>query len=233
LAGLYPQTQTQINEEDILASLMEISEDAVIVPYSLSNFYVYPLKIFNKFNDPLITLFGILNGLEVDQFGGLQIICCPVKNNWTANIQFASRNEFDPRKPSRFCEPDLIKQAEKKIEKPFFAVVITLIASDLHIARNMETFLSLFSTTYNSLERVKNFESYSFECLRESVLGRHSCYYGMLLNSAELAGLLHLPSEDISSQKLLRPRIKTVSAPEVALSGELILGQNIHRGKQQ
>jgi len=193
---------------------------------------VHPLKIFTKFNDPLIALFGVLNGFEDGQFSGLQIICCPAKNNWTGNIQLASRNEFDPRKPSLPRETDLIKQAEHKIEKPFFAVVITLIASDFQISRDLATYLGLFSTTYNSLERVKNFESYSLECLRESVLGRHSYHYGMLLNSAELTGLLHLPSKDISSQKLIRPRIKTVPTPDVALSGELIIGQNIHRGKE-
>ena len=231
LAGLYPRTQTLMTEEDFLASILEASENAVIVPYALSNFYVYPLKIFNKFNDPLIVLFAVLESLERNNFGGLQIIWYPAKNNWAENIRLSSRNEFDPRKPSRFREQDLIKQTEQKIEKPFFATAINIIASSSQVARSLESYLSLFTTTYNNLERVKNFESYSFECLKEAVLGRFSNHYGMLLNSAELAGLLHLPSPDITSQKLIRPRIKTVPAPEAALSGELILGQNIHRGK--
>ena len=53
----------------------------------------------------------------------------------------------------------------------------------------------------------------------------------MLLNSAELAGLLQLPTKDVYSQKLIIPRVKTVPTLEVALSAELILGQNIHRVK--
>ena len=231
LAGLYPRTQTLITEEDFLASFLEVSESVVISSYALSNFYVYPLKTFNKFNDPLIVLFAVLGSFENSQFGGLQIIWYPVKNNWAENIRLSSRNEFDPRKPSRFREQDLIKQAEQKIEKPFFATVINIIASSLQIAQSLESYLDLFSTSHNTFERVKNCESYSIECLKEAVLGRHSNHYGMLLNSAELAGLLHLPSQDIASQKLIRPRIKTVPAPEAALSGELILGQNIHRGK--
>lgn len=231
LAGLYLQTQTLITEEDFWASFLEDFESVVIVPYALSNFYVYPLKIFNKFNDPLIVLFSVLENLEAGQFGGLQIIWYPAKGNWANNIQCASRNEFDPRKPSLSLEPDLIKQAEQKIEKPFFATIINIIASNHQIARNLETYLCLFSTTYNSLERVNIFEDYPSEVLKQAVLGRLSYHYGMLLNSAELAGLFHLPSKDISSQKLIRPKIKTVPAPEAALSGELILGQNIHRGK--
>ena len=231
LAGLYPRTQTLITEEDFLASFLEVSESVVISSYALSNFYVYPLKIFNKFNDPLIVLFAVLGSFENSQFGGLQIIWYPAKSNWAENIRLSSRNEFDPRKPSRFREQDLIKQAEQKIEKPFFATVINIIASSLQIAQSLESYLDLFSTSHNTFERVKNCESYSIECLKEAVLGRHSNHYGMLLNSAELAGLLHLPSQDIASQKLIRPRIKTVPAPEAALSGELILGQNIHRGK--
>jgi DNA-binding MarR family transcriptional regulator len=53
----------------------------------------------------------------------------------------------------------------------------------------------------------------------------------MLLNSEELASLVHLPTASVRSSKLLHYVKKTKEAPVIALGHQLILGENIHHDR--
>ena len=54
----------------------------------------------------------------------------------------------------------------------------------------------------------------------------------MLLNSQELAAIVHLPSESVRSSKLVRELKKTKAAPAVAQGQQMVLGENVHQGKK-
>ena len=83
----------------------------------------------------------------------------------------------------------------------------------------------------NELIPLRN-DDYPFEEHVEDVLCRQSRRSGMLLNSDELIGFVHLPSSDICSPALERDSGKTKAAPAIARTTTGILfGNNEHIGE--
>jgi hypothetical protein len=116
----------------------------------------------------------------------------------------------------------------------FAAVVRILVCAEkfdrlLQLARDLAGSLRVFAhPNGNELIPLKN-DDYPFENHIEDVLRRQSRRSGMILNSDELIGFVHLPSSAVRSPVFQRQTTKTKTAPMIARRG-LLLGDNEHAG---
>jgi hypothetical protein len=101
-------------------------------------------------------------------------------------------------------------------------------SSDLDLAGSLRVFAH---PQGNALIPLTN-EDYPFEEHLEDVLRRQSMRSGMLLNSDELLGFVHLPSSVVRSPVLQRETGKTKPAPAIVRQPVgVLLGDNLHAGE--
>lgn len=230
----YPQIGIREDEEDRLLDVLERdgTEALVMVEYNLAETYFHPLLTFKKFDvDPLGVCISALSTLKERELGAIQILIVPAKEDWRTNIRLASRNEYDSSKPALYDYP-ILKAVDEKNAKPLLAVMIRLIATDEHIIQQLEGFLNQFSSPYNQLVRFEDNGLLDEMDKFLAISTRVSFRSGLLLNSQELAGVVHLPSPAIKSDKLPRGICKTAPVPEYATGMGVILGENLHKGRK-
>ena len=194
----------------------------IIKSYKLRESHFFPLRTDFKL-DPYGSLMGYLTCLNSNQFGALQVIIAPANRGWKDNIMMASRGEYDPGKSAFYDIPDLPKMANKKASKPIFAVSLRLAGSSMHVVDHLEGFLGQFDgeNGFVSLPQL-----YPVSGLIDRTV--HST--GFLLNSEELACLLHVPALEGTV-----PRLETshpgVAPPENATCNSLVpLGISRYQG---
>ncbi len=133
--------------------------------------------------------------------------------------------------------PELLSCAEQKTALPLYAAVLRTLARSETAGRvdeiigNIAGALGVFDNLKgNSLVPVDCGE-YSGAAHLEDVLWRTSRRSGMILNADELIGLVHIPSEEVQSAKLVRNDVKTRAAPDIVAGMHGVhLGQNMHAG---
>lgn len=195
----------------------------VISAYCLKDSHCFPLKTDFKL-DPYHVLLSNLNSIT-QGMAAFQILFMPVKNNWAENMISACRDEFDPTKSVFADLPQLPKLVSEKINKPLFAVSIRIIASSQNLSAQVESILSQYGDEHNGLVKLDG------DYPLTSLLARTNHAPGILLNSKELVGLVHLPDPEISIPKLAKAE-KTAPAPLLARSNTGIsLGNNTYQGK--
>ncbi len=139
-----------------------------------------------------------------------------------------------------FCQRTRTDQARRKTksEVPLYAAVVRIAARSetferaLQIAKDMAGSLQVFAQPQgNELIPLTN-DDYPFYDHVEDVLRRQSRRSGMLLNSDELTGFVHLPSSAVRSPALERNSGKTKAAPPIVRNvAGLLLGDNAHAGQ--
>ena len=210
-------------------------KESHIVDLGLEQEFILPLATYNDRNvDSLTGLFGILESLRGDEQAALQILFQGTSYSWTNSI-ISSVTDYDGT--SFFLDaPTFPKYAQQKVSAPLFGVCVRVMAqsSNRNNARNIAESLAyslcnVSASPVNSLcplsgERYQAGEHYT------DVINRESRRLGMLLNSAELTQLLHLPTETLSSHKF-EEQCKTKSAPQ--LGAGIQLGVNVHQGITQ
>ena len=142
-------------------------------------------------------------------------------------------------KPFFINQPELASAAENKVNHPLYAAVVRIATKGethdraLQIACDMASSLRAFAQPQgNELIPLENDEKYPFEDHIEDVLRRQSRRSGMLLNSDELIGFVHLPSSAVRSPALTRDAGKTKAAPAIVRNATgLLLGTNVHNGE--
>ncbi|MFQ5801387.1 MAG: type IV secretion system DNA-binding domain-containing protein [Candidatus Methylomirabilales bacterium] len=192
--------------------------------YGLKESPVFTLRTDGRV-DPFIALAGILGHIRDGGAAAVQILFEPVRADWKTNLQVASRDPFNPSKSPYQDVPDLPKLADKKTGKPLFAVAVRLAATSPASLAQLEGFLASFQNS-NGFVRLSNPDPSS------AVANRVAYRPGMLLNSEELAALVHLPfsAEVLEHAPLERARL-TRAAPELAKRDILVrLGANQHQG---
>ena len=221
LSTQFPNTEVIQEKKDFLKEAIS-SLPIIMFVYCLRESHLFPLK--NDFKvDPYSGLIGNLNGLS--GMAGLQVLFRPAKNDWRQNMLLMARDELDPSKSAFYDLPTLPKLVERKIGKPLWAVSIRIIASDKRIQGQVATFLNQFASEHNG------FKSISGDYPQESILGRTNHTPGLILNSEELANLIHIPSPDIHSPKLAKAK-RTAPLPSLAKSSSgILLGENNHQGR--
>jgi hypothetical protein len=209
-------------------------EETLVIEFGLGREFMYPLAS-SKF-DPFIGIVGALAELQPDELGLFQVLWQPAQEQWLESIVRSVTHEDG--KPFFVNMPELAQAAEAKVSRPLFAAVVRLAIKAgtfdraLQIGCDVAGALQIFADPQgNHLIPLKN-ESYPHADHVIDLLFRQSRRSGMILNSVELAGFVHLPSSAVRSPSLARQTGKTKAAPAIVRdSNGLLLGHNEHAGE--
>ena len=184
--------------------------------------------------DPFIGIVGALAELQPGELGLFQVLFQPVQNPWAESI--VNSVSHADGKPFFVDSPELTGAAENKVARPLYAAVVRILIRTtnedrlLQLARDLAGSLRVFAhPNGNELIPLKN-DGYPFEDHIEDVLRRQTRRTGMLLNSDELTGFVHLPSSAVRSPVFQRQTTKTKAAPAIVRQQGLLLGTNDHAG---
>jgi len=206
--------------------------------------------------DPFIGIIGALSELQADELGLFQVLWQPVHENWQESIlnavtDITGRNRQDlswqdsilqavtgeDGKPFFVNMPELTKAAQQKVSKPLHAAVVRIATKAgtferaLEMARDLASSLRVFAQPGgNELVPLKN-DDYPFEDHIDDLLRRQTRRTGMLLNSDELTGFVHIPSSAVRSPAFLRQTTRTKAAPAIVRRQGLLVGSNDHAGE--
>lgn len=208
-------------------------DEMLAVEFGLERECMFPLQSGKL--DPFIGLIGALSELQSGELGLFQVLFQPVQNPWAENIT-DSVTGADGR-PFFLNRPELTGSAEKKVSKPLYAAVVRiLVCADqfervLQLASDLAGSLRVFAHPQgNTLIPLKN-DEYPFEEHILDVLRRQSRRTGMLLNSDELTGFVHLPSSAVRSPVLQRDTGRSKPVPAMMPQSGIVIGDNEHNGQ--
>ena len=209
-------------------------EEVLAVEFGLAHEFMLPLAIGKL--DPFIGIIGALAELKPGELGLFQVLFQPAHEPWPESI-VRSVTHADG-KPFFVNSAELAGATEKKIARPLFAAVVRILIRAgelermLQLARDLAGSLRVFAHPQgNELIPLHN-QDYPFEKHIEDVLRRQSRRSGMILNSDELIGFVHLPSSAVRSPAFQRQTTKTKAAPLIVRHANgLLLGNNEHAGE--
>lgn len=234
--AFFPDSNVQISND----AIEEIEgRDGYIytVDFGLSEEFMRPLEMVDSYDiDPFIGLFGVLENLNDGEQVMIQVLFQGVVNSWSESI-IHSVTDSDGK--SLFLDaPEMVDLAREKISSPLFGVTIRVLvqgnneyeAADV-IEKVGSAVRHISRSSNNSLLPLVT-EGYTFDLRLQDVVTRQSHRQGMILNSKELATLVHFPSDSVVSTKLKRDARKTKAAPDSTKGHTFQLGLNVHRGKE-
>jgi hypothetical protein len=218
---------------------LEILDDhsqTCVIDFGLSEEFMRPLCTADEVNqDPYIGLFATLEHLLKGERGVIQILFKGAINPWSESIM---RSVTDNKGGSFFADaPEMVKYAQDKISTPLYSVCIKVAGQAersqraIDIAKNIGT--ALIRLTSSRGNRLQMLSGYPIEDMISDVFLRESHRLGMLLNTGELATIVHFPTPEIQSPKVERDTKKTKAAPESAHGHKFILGLNTYHGQQE
>jgi len=234
LKAYFPEAMFQA-QEDALKNAWDDCEgnDILVVEFGLEREFMLPLASGKL--DPFIGIIGALSELQPGELGLFQVLFQPAHEPWPENI-VRSVTHADG-KPFFVDAPELAGAAENKIAKPLYAAVVRIAVKTetekrtLQIARDLAGSLRVFAHPQgNELIPLEN-DDYPFAEHIEDVLRRQSRRSGMILNSDELIGFVHLPSSAVRTPTFEREAGKTKAAPAIVRAKGILLGRNVHAGK--
>ena len=206
-------------------------ENVYAVDFGLEREFMLPLATGKL--DPFIGIVSALAGLQLGELALFQVIWQPIGRGWAESI-VNSVTDADG-KPLFVNAPELAGAAENKVSKPLYAVVVRMLvraATDRRfeeIAYELAGSLCVFADPQgNALIPLRN-DDYDLDDHVVDVIFRQSRRSGMIVNSDELFGFVHLPSEAVRTPELMRDAGRTKAAPPGHSSG-LVLGDNEHNG---
>jgi hypothetical protein len=233
LQSYFPEATFQPKGDNLQQAWESCEGDEMLVyEFGLAREFMLPLASGKL--DPFIGMVGALSELSRGDIGLFQVIFQPVQEPWAENILRSVTN--DEGKPFFVNQPELAGAAENKIQHPLYAAVVRIAAKSntheraLQIACDMAGSLRVFAQPQgNELIPLENDEKYPDDEHIEDVIRRQSRRSGMLLNSGELIGFVHLPSSAVRSPALARDSGKTKAAPAIVRNPTgLFLGNNVH-----
>ncbi len=223
-----------VNESpEYLKKSIDFEQETYAIDLGLRDEFMRPIRVWNKFDpDPLSGCIAALESLEEGEFGMLQILFQPTINPWAESMY---RSLTDGSGGSFFADaPDMLPLAKEKVSCPLYATVLRTIgqAKTDDRARAIgeqiaQSLISFHRTGSNTLVPLPG-----LSCDAEDVLMRRSRRIGMLLNSNELASMVHIPDRSIVSPKLRVYAGKTKSAPVGVTGHQFQLGVNTHLGQE-
>lgn len=217
-----------------LADSINTSYPIATFDLGLEDEFLRPLKVWNKFDpDPLSGCIAILDSLKEGEFGMIQVLFQGAINPWAESMY---RSVSDGSGGSFFEDaPEMLPLTKEKISNPLFATVIRTIgqgktnektaAISEQLARSL---ISFYRTGSNRLIPLSG--SLSFDV--DDIIWKRSKRTGMILNSNELASIVHIPDRSVVSSKLRQYTGKTKKAPKEVQNHSFELGTNIHLGQE-
>jgi hypothetical protein len=207
---------------------------AAVLEFGLGREFMLPLRTFRDFAlDPLTPIFGALSDVRSGEIGLLQVLFTPATAPWAESIL---RAVTDPHGGPFFLDaPEVTALAREKVASPLFAALVRIGAKSASPGRAWEMIRGLAGGLVH-LGRPEANELVPLAAedgvdLEEDLLARRTHRTGMLLGSAELAALVHLPHETVRVPALRREVRRTKIPPPVTLADGVTLGENLHEGQ--
>ena len=225
------------DRSEYLSDIITDDLNGTILDFGLAEEFMRPLAISTSYDiDPYIGLFGILENMAEDEQSFVQFIFKGALNPWSQSIiHSVTDNKGDPF----FLDaPEMVPLAKEKIASPLFGVVIRVVAQSSvegrseAIVRRIGNAITRLSTSKSNHLIALSSQDYTIERFINDLVLRQSHRLGMLLNSKELANLVHLPAPSVVSPKLISDTKKTKQASEIATGHPFVLGLNIHQGRE-
>ncbi|MEO5859988.1 MAG: type IV secretion system DNA-binding domain-containing protein, partial [Pyrinomonadaceae bacterium] len=226
-----------VNErKGFLVSQFRETLPAVVADFGLAKNFARPLRSFRSFNpDPLAGLISSFATLEQSEKAVFQILFQPVKGAWVDELYKTQTDQH--RKLLEDHTPSFSAVLKSKLSSSLFAVTVRLMAQAVHSQRAWELIRQIGGNLRqysdpagNELIALSN-ENYPENNHVLSVLSRTNYRSGMLLNTTELASLVHLPSSSVRIEKLHRSDLRTKALPAIATGNRLVIGENTHDGQ--
>jgi hypothetical protein len=192
-------------------------DEVLAVEFGLKDEFMLPLASGRI--DPFIGIVGALAELRPGELGLFQVLFQSAEQPW-ANEIVDSVTHADG-KPFFVDSPELAGAAENKVARPLYAAVVRILICVgererlLQLARDLAGSLRVFAHPNGNELIPLNNDDYPFEEHIEDVLRRQTRRTGMLLNSDELTGFVHLPSSAVRSPAFQRQTTKTKAAPAI------------------
>jgi len=210
------------------------TDEPLAVEFGLAEEFMLPLASGKI--DPFIGIVGALSALQRGELGLFQVLFQPISESWPESI-VRSVTHSDG-KPYFLNKPELAGAAEKKVARPLFAAIVRILVSTenfkrtLQLAQDLAGSLRVFAhPNGNELIPLKN-DGYHLAEHVEDVLARQTRRTGMILNSDELMGFVHIPTTAVRSPSFVRQTGKTKSAPGIVRqSTGILLGENEYVGE--
>ena len=210
-----------------------------VSPLFLAEPYCFPIRTFSKFGpDPLATAVAVMDELNEDEWALVQVLFCRAEHPWAENLRLACE---DPYNRGSFLVPGLDRRLlEEKLHAPLYAANVILAANNPRLLAALGTSVHQYEVAHNRLA-VRDARAWSSQwndsefpsdvLWRPTICSREVLTPGVLLNAAELVGIVHLPSPDVPSERLMRVKSQTRQPPKPVLETPLVvIGQNVHRG---
>lgn len=237
--GAYPTAQIdQVKEYNIFSENSSVAYASL----KLDEKDYIPINTYENLSvDTLATLTDIMSKLGDNETAGFQLIISPAEAKWrkegrkyVEDIRKKKNDEENQKKPD--VDDDTLSKIEQKIQKNGFYADIRLIsvAPDEFIAkqnidnlvRSFDQFTNPGGNRFKKVSKYKGFaKDYIFRIPRES----------MILNTAELASVFHLPNQNVKTPHIQWVLSKQAPAAEFVSSnyepGYNWMGRNVFRGQ--
>jgi len=209
-----------------------------VIDFGLADEFMRPIRMADEVeHDPYVGLFAALENILKGERGIVQILFKGAVNPWAESIM---RSVTCSDGSSFFDDaPDMVKLAQEKVSAPLFSVCVKVAGQAdrneraIQIARDIGSALVHLTASRSNNLRMLSHNDDMVDDLIDDVLLRQSHRLGMLLNSRELATLVHFPTPEIQSSKVVRDTRKTKTAPDSTRGHKFILGLNSHHGEEQ
>jgi hypothetical protein len=234
LAMHLPECVLEETDDDALLEMMQAEQALYVTDFGLSEEYMRPLATHGGSHEPLLSLYAVLENLRGNEQAALQVLFSGAVNDWAETTVESVTDQG----ASFFRDaPEMPRLAQEKVARPLFAATVRILAqadsleeAGLLLQQLAVTLISATSSPFNSLMPLAD-ERYEVRLRLHDMLMRRSHRTGMLLNSAELATLVHPPSGGVS--KRLSGAFAVTAPLPASLVGHLYhLGTNTHLGKR-
>lgn len=209
-------------------------DETVVVDFGLSNEFLLPLATPRSFKiDPLLGFLSTLEALDEHELGLVQVLFEQARQPWGRTaVGWLTGTDGAPIFPD---SKGLLAGAAEKFSRPAVAAVVRVAgrAEDRErawgVVRRLGGALAQFSGANELIPlAAEGCDPFDQE---HDLLRRRTHRGGMLLSTAELAGLVHVPASSVRTEQVRATPTRTKAAPGSVRSGEVCLGENTHRGK--
>lgn len=237
VTAYFPEAAVEVRRDFLTEAWQQAGwREQLVVDFGLSSEYMRPLRTVRSFAvDPLIAVTDALADVRAGEVALLQVIFRSCRHPWSPSIL---RAVSDGAGGSFFGDaPEMLTLARDKVAHPLVAAVVRVGAKSgaeggaaRLVRRLARALMHVSDPASNELMPLEN-DGYDDGDHERDLLARRSCRSGMILNTAELVSLVHLPSASVRAPRLAREQRKTKAAPTTVVGHELLLGENRHAGK--
>jgi hypothetical protein len=237
IQAFFPECTVREAEADKVLAIFDTELPLYTVDFGLEEEFMRPLsQLQSSAHDPYMALFGILSRLNIDQYILIQVLFSGTHNAWADSILTAVHD--DSGKQSFFFDaPEMPQLAREKVARPLFGVTVramtfadTVVEAGLLLQQVATAIVHASKSVSNALLPLSN-SNYTIEERLSDIALRTTHRVGMLLNSRELATLVHFPA--VQSTKLLGAVRTTKQASTSLTNPNYVLGINEHQGQIQ